>query len=663
MQHRADWQTLYDRKLDWAYEARNNLVNDCTHHDIFFFEDHANQSEMMISVYGKSQRGKTTCILSLMGIKEDHVKTVTDLLRGSRKKGKSATSTATVYTRAHTDFFSLEYIDNCYIDISDEMFVEKIDEVRERIEKSPGSIDQITIHLPRKYFTQEEHSFGYKIVDLPGVESAEEKERDHVRVIVDKYLKSSDSVLIVELANGLTDLGNTSFARQGIGIWSKRFKVILTRSFSLESIKSLVLGKNEEEMYLNLKRYYEEEVQRSLMGKMESNLEIYPMEFGESLIEFTTAYPECRNAVYAVLDRFKRELLKSVSEALTIEDKILESVNMTNTITKRVENQKNKKENFLRGIDKKIRKREEQISESYGLKDAMNFEREMCNELLEFKKLLNEPKKSYTSTLKYEFSILDFYDKNNKQLVFNIQNNKVEPNVARDKVNVEKLKDNINEFVNDSNRKIWEDSMDELLEHLRINKDVKKAHESLIKDSFEKYQSKNTLKEDVTKLIEVFFSRKLLRQYLNADSLGLYENFLKDEYAKFSNQMRYMVESLKKEFIPIIEKSMKEHNQMALDYEMELHLKEKKIRKLKEERIEKVLEYDHLIERYENDAKVVSKFINYLTEAFTKEYNNTVARINEKAEPVLHLAYAKLIMEKYRYFTNKMENKYGKAIS
>lgn len=656
-----DWDKRHVKKLDWAYEARESLVKDCKNHDIFFFEDHSSESEMMISVYGKSQRGKTTCILSLLGINEEDILTVSDILRGSRKRGTSATSTATAYKKSSSDCFGLAYGESLHLEMDDETFKAKMDEVRSEIENNPRSIDQITIFIPRKYFGSSEKEFKYRIVDLPGIESAEERERDHVEALVDKYFKSSDSVLIVELANSLTDLGHISFARQGLEIWSKRFKVILTRSFSLESVKNMILGQNEEVIYDRLKQYYNEEVHRSLVKKIDKDLEIYPLEFGESLLEFTSTFPEQKESVFKVLRRLKEELLQSISESLTIEDKLIESVYMTNTIQKRVDEKKEERKKVLGNLEKNIRRTEVYLSEDNGVVGSIKFEESV---LQNFEEILYTLKKvNYIKEVKNIDRFFNGLIVESEGRCFPIPfNSSVDLGIVLKKtVDTDKLKEDLLKIKEKMREDIHEELYEEVLYPISKTRDTR--CENLVKDYEKKHLYSDTFNTyEVDAVVESLFTKRWLKKFLKEDFSDIlldsfefyYNSYRKKAYAELSELVMKAVEIIRNNII------LKQDKIGSMERSEKI-----KERTLAELRLAKILKgklYDELIQQYEADAIVVSRFQEYLDQAFKKEYNRTVAQMNQEFSSVWDLMYLKLITDKYQYFTDKLENKYGKTI-
>lgn len=656
-----EWKERHEKKLDWAYKARESLIYDCKNHDIFFFQDHSSESEMMISVYGKSQRGKTTCILSLLGIKEENIQIVLDILRAGRKKGTSATSTATAYKKSSSDRFGLAVGETLHLDLEDKTFKDKMVDVRVEIENNPYSIDEITIYIPNKYFGSSEREFKYRIVDLPGIESAEEKERDHVNAQVDKYFKSSDSVLIIEQANSLTDLGNISFARQGLEIWSNRFKVILTRSFSLESVKNMILGKDDETIYNSLKNYYREEVNRSLVKKIDKELEIYPLEFGESLVEFTNTFPEEKDSVFKVLRRFKEELLLSISESLTIEDKLIESVYMTNTIKKRVDEKKEERKLELNKLEKKIKRTERYLSGQDGVGWSIKIEKDNLKNIEVLLQTLRREKNNnqqqfigcYLKGLKLEsegkiFSI---------PFISSVGVGSVpKKTVATDKLkdNLLKIKEKMREDINERLSNLILQPISELGDSQCENlaKDFKKK--IFYSDTFDTF--------DVDGVIESLFTGIWFMKHLRANFSDILVSYLAVFYNDYRERVYGEISELILKAEGHINYKIIQKNEKIVSLEKLKLIKERNLSELQKEKKSKEESYEEVIQQYEADAIVVSKFQEYLAQAFKKEYNRTVDQMNPENSSVWDMLYLKLITNKYQYITNKLVNKYGKTI-
>lgn len=658
----SDWEKLHQKKLNWAYDARENLLKDLKSHDLFYFEDNIAESEMMISVYGKSQRGKTTCILSLLGIKGEEILTVSDILRGSRKRGTSATSTATAYKRSASDNYAIAYGDIFLQELAPDEFKKRMDEIRHEIESKPGSIDQITVFIPDKYFDESAPLHKFRIVDLPGVESAEEKEKEHVEELVERYFKSSDSVLIVELANSLTDLGQISFAKQGLEIWSRRFKVILTRSLSLESVKNMILGKCEDEIYESLLAYYQAEVNRSLFGKIQDNIEIFPMEFGESLLEFTATYPRHKEAIYGVLNRMRNDLLNSISETLTMEDKLMESVNMANTIKKRAEDKKREKEQFLNDVEKKLKRVETYSSIDGGIRLQKELYEKKLSVSQKLYRVLSDTTYPIASTENNSEPFLIYlHDKTKIGISMNNDSNSENRSILKKEVDLAQINMDLINSREQIRNAVKSSIYDQILEPILAVGNT--TCEKLVKD----YEKKNFLNEEmdlyeVDEILDSLFFTHFFRKKLKQDALELIMNSLKVYRERYTNSKYNEIPRLIERIKKVILKNNNELEQNIYDIEMDLRMKIKNLERLRSLKSAKEQEYEQIINQYEADAKVVVKFQEYLDASFRNEYNQVIKEMNGENEGVWNLFYLKLITEKHQYFTNKLENKYGKEI-
>lgn len=69
-----------------------------------FIQYGGTQETHLVCIYGKSQVGKTTLILNMIGLKDEECKQkVSQVLRGGVEKGNSSTSTAIIYTQSETN--------------------------------------------------------------------------------------------------------------------------------------------------------------------------------------------------------------------------------------------------------------------------------------------------------------------------------------------------------------------------------------------------------------------------------------------------------------------------------------------------------------------------------------------------------------------------------
>jgi len=96
-----DWGAIEERQLKWAFHAYERLLetlSEDVQKKFGLLEEE--QQEAYIVVFGKTQVGKTTLLLELMGIEGEQLSKISKLLRGGRANGQSATATVMEYCRS-----------------------------------------------------------------------------------------------------------------------------------------------------------------------------------------------------------------------------------------------------------------------------------------------------------------------------------------------------------------------------------------------------------------------------------------------------------------------------------------------------------------------------------------------------------------------------------
>lgn len=111
--------------------------------------------EAYVAVYGKTQVGKTSLILELMGVAPEAQARVCKVLRGGRPEGQSATTMATVYRRSADKRWHLrgaEIGDTSYRD--DVSMGKALGEIRSRMSRRELEAgDGCTIFIPSDCFS------------------------------------------------------------------------------------------------------------------------------------------------------------------------------------------------------------------------------------------------------------------------------------------------------------------------------------------------------------------------------------------------------------------------------------------------------------------------------------------------------------------------------
>ncbi|MGL4848276.1 MAG: hypothetical protein ACRC28_05035 [Clostridium sp.] len=352
----AIWDKLYKDKLKWAYEARDEFYNAIGDEDVRDIYINASK-EIYVCVYGRSQVGKTTLILKLIGIKEEYIKKVSDILRGKRRRGNSATITATIYTVSEDEYFYYEEVKDDVKKCTEEEMQEVLKELRERACRGEANTKSIKIAIPKKYFETREAKNAINIIDLPGVESDDLAEYEHVEKIIKTFVPVSNMILLIERADQVAYLQNLKLP--GIDCWyedTERFKVILTRAVSNNSTKKEILEKDimEKMEYVKL---FENDIRKDSEKIELKEKMIYPLEYGESWEELKKKEIDIVSKVSPIFEQLYEELEEEIIKSQNEYSKLMMSMQMYNRIEKNILNKENAYKN-------EISKKETLIKES-----------------------------------------------------------------------------------------------------------------------------------------------------------------------------------------------------------------------------------------------------------------------------------------------------------
>lgn len=204
-----------------------------------------NAGEAYVAVYGKTQVGKTSLILELMGVAPEAQARVSNVLRGGRPRGKSATTMATAYRRSADRHWHVRVpgvVEASYAD--DLSMTQALSDIRARMSERNLSADDVcTISIPSDCYPEQAPTGPtVRMLDLPGTEARDAVERDYVREVARKCLPGADLILLLGRADDLGFLRPDALAIPGIEDWQlvpERFRIITTYSFTLGSLHDL----------------------------------------------------------------------------------------------------------------------------------------------------------------------------------------------------------------------------------------------------------------------------------------------------------------------------------------------------------------------------------------------------------------------------------------
>ena len=231
---------LFQRRSDWQEKAFNELKDDLTATKDNRFLKYQDENETyLVMICGKSQIGKSTLILKMIGIRDENFNDVYNTLRAGSPQGNSSTVTAIIYAKSATDKYALAFAkldeptpEKKYYDAKE--MVRALQQVRQDVESGQRtSTDEILfIDIPQSFFMEESEVGSIRIIDMPGVQSANDRERPHVENLINAYLPFSQVCIVACNAADIQSLG--SMELPGKVSWQnrpERFIVVSTGSY------------------------------------------------------------------------------------------------------------------------------------------------------------------------------------------------------------------------------------------------------------------------------------------------------------------------------------------------------------------------------------------------------------------------------------------------
>lgn len=281
------------------------------------------RSEKLVVIYGPPQIGKTTLILYLLGISREYQSYVYDVLRAGIPRGNSSTSTAIIYQQSPSKLFGIKYgagDENSDIAFweTDE-FKQELNKLRSRMENGKGRTDILYIYIPCEYFDKRmsAHS-NINILDLPGDGSRNTKEKEHVNLLINKYLAISTVNIIACRANEIQSLEDLKLP---VNVdWRNlphKYIIVITNAYSQGSIKKYFKIKKEERNGSFWDRV-SEAYQRSMemiLGK-HNEIEYFPIDIGDSLhMLFTSGIKKAdQEELLAATEKMGEQIRQSIQK-------------------------------------------------------------------------------------------------------------------------------------------------------------------------------------------------------------------------------------------------------------------------------------------------------------------------------------------------------------
>lgn len=313
-------KTLLRERDNWKFNTIENIKR-----SLFLYDDKIStskakleKSEKLVVIYGLPQIGKTTLILNLLGIKKEFFSSVYDTLRADVEYGTSSTSTAIIYKRSENEQYGFAFKQNLMENInitylSEGDFKNKLKEFRNLVESKKMQTNILFIAIPKHYYSDSgiEHS-NIDILDMPGVDSKNYKEKSHVDSLFKTYMALSSLCIIACTANQIQSIETLKLPNDDEDRWSEipsRYIVVTTKSYSQEIIKKELL-KDKRDYFAFIHQYYKDELRKVLNSSTE--LEIYPVDVGDSFKALCKEIPCIKEKLEETREKFFEEIRKTV---------------------------------------------------------------------------------------------------------------------------------------------------------------------------------------------------------------------------------------------------------------------------------------------------------------------------------------------------------------
>ena len=444
---------IFKNKDYWQEDAFNRIKSDLLSvKDNRFVQYSHTAATHLVCVYGKSQVGKTTLILNMIGIKDDeYKKDVAEVLRGGIALGNSSTSTAIIYSQSDSDLYGIRIetlvgekrTANVEYFTSDEMR-QKLKSIRDDVEKNVFSNEKILhIFIPKSYFSSSESENKISILDLPGIESRNIQEKAHVESLMTRYVPLSSVCIITCTANEIQSLEKLELPNNID--WKNlhhKYFVVITRSYCAGNIKSYFDKPHKErepKLFLDFLRDEFKKELSKILGK-DYKTKIFLLDLGDSIVSLCNELKceDDRKEVIKTRDSFLSSLRESIlsSKGNNLLSCIKELEVIVNKIEdnkiQRLKDNKKEKEDKLKRLGEEIEVLNTNCnnyrSESQIIEDNIKIDKRLEEDLLMAAtsfafSLITRVKKEIEekSLFKNKHSIRYFYDKD-KNCMKAIQN-------------------------------------------------------------------------------------------------------------------------------------------------------------------------------------------------------------------------------------------------
>lgn len=319
------WGECYDQRHAWAFRAYEKFMAALSPEIREHLAYKTVEDEAYVVVFGRTQVGKTTLVMDLMGVPPSALVRVSKVLRGGRAVGRSSTATATEYRRSPDDRWGLRsertrktrWFDN------DTEMTQAFADLRQAMQEHRLNLSEpCVVHIPQDCLDSENSSPLARMLDLPGDAPADDVEQAYVQEIARRYVPLADLILLVGRGDDLSFLSPEGLTLPGIEDWQSvpgRFRIVTTYSFTAGSVRDLVRERRGALSPDIFRDRLIEQIEKSCalnpLARRPKNY--FPLEFGQSWMDEQRRTDSLYKRISPLIAELKQQLIADIQASTT----------------------------------------------------------------------------------------------------------------------------------------------------------------------------------------------------------------------------------------------------------------------------------------------------------------------------------------------------------
>ena len=631
-----DWNQLFLKKEDWQCKTFEMIKSDLisVKNNRFVRYDNTKENHLVM-IYGKSQVGKTTLILNMIGLKPDCFSEVYETLRAGVPRGNSSTSTAIIYAKSINEQYGCALSSMNAISSKDTQYYDKkgmishLEKIRQQVENNRVPQDNILfIYIPKNYFIQDSTADSISIMDMPGIESRNHKEDIHVQNLMTKYIPISSVCIIACRSNEIQSLETLVLPNHLE--WKRmehRFILVITHAYNDGTTKQY-FRESPSERTNNFYDYvidaYTQEIRKILGTKNQT--EVYPVDVGDTLTRLCNEEikrDSDRKEIIETKDRVLSNLRKSIVSHKG--EKLKSALMDLDVIIKhygedeihRIDEEITDLRSKISGKNKLIERTANDIKELRGEDIGQDELPSKIKELLSEIKELEEVSGQFNSLL---YSCVSNLADQTKQFIYDnsLFKSKGNDDYLKDKKQkvLEFMRNTVSDsaelFIKNLNILIMQAEIDMILNSAQIRT---KVDSFILEEQDSIYPSKKGIfsKKEKVFLDSVEAICVSIQGSINKH-LNSYVNDCVSEIGKHISEKRQQINR--------ISNSIKQHEGKSQKYRSEIKSLEKQIEELKSSK-------DAIEQKKAQDQKTLATYLQYAERAYIEQRTNVIQQINK----------------------------------